>query len=172
MISGIESHKVKQAITLDLSWKDTKRAWAILTETGTLFVIQTREGRRKVTLTYRDKYSYSCERIAAGTMFATVTGSCLITEWSKLRDQAYIIFALHREKMIPVFQKLGGAFTVEYADINNDGHTDLLITEQSFPRYHRKNTQKCSIYLRRINHGKTWFVLWKRVDWKKRLGTK
>jgi hypothetical protein len=66
-------------------------------------------------------------------------------------------------KIIPILSKLGGTFKIEFCDVNNDGLTDILITNLEWVKGIRQPTMT-EIYLRSGNR----FMLYKKISWKSR----
>jgi hypothetical protein len=116
----------------------------------------------KLVFRYSDKYGYACYFLAGGSLFQ-IPG--LVTMWCKFSDRALVIFGKRGDKIMPIFQKLGGVFIAEFGDVNNDGLTDILISELEWTIDKGRHVRKpkiTKIYLRRVSESGDWFVFFEK----------
>jgi hypothetical protein len=166
LLNFLESNHIKQIIKCDLGYEEgdslivlTKDP--IKTYADCIIIFRDINGRYKQIYRYSDIYGYTCDYLVDGNLVGI--SHCLLSKWSKFSDMCFIVFSNMNGKIIPILSKLGGTFKIEFCDVNNDGLTDILITNLEWVKGIRQPTMT-EIYLRSGNR----FMLYKKISWKSR----
>lgn len=168
----LENAHIKEVIRCDFGFEEGS-SLVVLTKDpietykDCIVILRETNSGYKLVFRYSDRYGYSCIFLADGNDLLRIPG--LVTIWAKFSDQALVIFYRRGDKIVPIFQKLGGVFITEFGDVNNDGLTDILISELEWTitkGSHVRKPKMTKIYLRRVNESGDWFIFWKKVPWR------